>query len=308
MQSRCCRFHVLIFILAVIDFHSVAAVSGDAVVKLSGDISLVHFDSPDQIYLIDSTIEIPGGTSVTIPPGTVFLFQRGTSFIINGSFTVAGTSRDTVVFTSINDQRYYSSSTSPTPFDWQGITVTGSAEKVIFKHLYIKYAKLSIDAEPSTIALDTVYRSQTKSPYFIISGDQYKVKNDEIFVYNTTPRIDTLIMPPTTAPPEIPEPVAQPAEYWWKKKQVRYSLLGTGSGALLTLSGWAIGYFINYSDSVEAMKHYWDENERDFTYRRNEKKKALEAGKNIAYFKNASIVSGVIGAVLLSGFTLTFLY
>ena len=292
----------------VIGFHSGAAVSEDAVVTLSGDISLVHFDSPDQVYRVDSTIEIPAGTSVTIPPGTVFLFQRGTSFIINGSFTVAGTSSDTVVFTSVNDQRYYSSSTSPTPFDWQGITVTGSAEKVIFKHLYIKYAKLSIDAEPSTIALDTVYRSQTKSPYFIISGDQYKVKNDEIFVYNTTPRIDTVITSLKTPPPLISQPVTQLSEQWWKKKPVRFSLLGTGCGALLTISGCAIAYYMNHTDSIEAMENYWDENERDFTYRRNEKKRAREAGRNSAYFKNASIISGVIGTALLSGFTLTFLF
>lgn len=292
----------------VIGFHSAATVPGGAVVRLSGDISTVRFDSAKQIYLIDSTIEIPAGKSITIPPGTVFLFQKGTSFIINGSAIVAGTDSDTVVFTSINDQRYYSSSTSPTPFDWQGITVAGSAEKVIFKHLYIKYAKLSLHAEPSTIALDTVFRSQTKSPYFIIGGDQYKVKNDEMFVYNTSPHIDTVVTPLETPPPVISPSVTQPVNQWWKKKQVRYSLLGTGCGALITLSGCAIGFFISHSDSVEAIKNYWNENERDFTYRRNEKRRALEAGKKTAYFKDASIVSGIIGTALLSGFTLTFLF
>lgn len=280
----------------------------DTIVKLSGDISDVTFTNYKQIYHIDSTIEIPPGKSIAIPEGTIFLFNIGTAFIINGSCAITGTNTNVVIFTSINDSTYSSSSISPTPFDWDGITVHNSADSIFFKHLQIRYAELALNSADSTITLDSVSRSLTRQSYFQINEKQFKVKNDEFFSYHPLQQPDTTtkVVPPVPSLSLDKPPTEKP---WWKQKKVQWSLLGTGSAAILASGGSIIGYLVNHADSTEAWKNSHQTGLSLTENEYNEKKDLqYESGKRAFYFRHASIVGGIIGVVLLSGFTLTVVF
>ena len=266
---------------------------------LSGDISEVKFDSTGGRYLVASTIEIPSGKSVLIPAGTVFRFQIGAEFSINGSCTIAGTGNDTVVFTSINDPLYNKSSASASPFDWEGVTVSTGSPEIIMKHLLIKYSRNPLTATCTKIVLDSVYRTQTKTPFFRINGNQYKVRNYEPFIF------PVITLPDTTGIVQSPKPGIISL---MKRKNTRRVLLGGGAGALLVSGGSAIGYFVTRSRRDEALSHYQDNSIDDFNYRKDEKELAIDLDKRGQNLQLSAVVSGIVGVVLLSGFSITFLF
>lgn len=245
--------------------------SDDTIVTLSGDISDVQFDSNIQKYHIDSTVTIPAGKSIVIPEGTIFVFQIGTAFVIDGSCTIDGTATEKVVFTSINDSSYSSSSTEPTPFDWEGIMVNECADSLLIKKLLVKYAKLALNSNAKNITLDSLYQSQSKLPYILIDGNRYMVQNLGTFSYNTQKQIETTVV--QSSPSQL-----LPNEPWWKQKTVQYPLLAIGSSCILASGIYMIGGLVVTSKTK-------DDHANDL--------------------KKASIINGITGVLLLSGFTLT---
>jgi hypothetical protein len=275
---------------------------------LSGDISDVELNPSGGIYLVESSIEIPAGKSIQIPAGTVFRFQIGAEFSINGSCTITGTRNDTVIFTSINDHLYgnapvsndssgslYGSEpASATPFDWEGITVSGSSSGITMRHLLIKYSRNPFTSATSRIVLDSVYRAQTKTPFFMINNTQYNVEDNEAFVF---PRI--------TLPETVPDTSSIP---FFRRETVKRTFLISGAGALLLSGGFTIGSMIKDIKRNEAIDHYSDNSSSNFSYRRDEADHANKLESQKQKLGVSALVSGIVGAVLLSGFSVSFFF
>jgi Cutinase len=111
-----------------------AGVAPPPVKHVSGTLTEDTTWSPQDasVYIIDSTITIPQGITLTVNAGTVVKGQAGGLEVAGGSLVAQGTAAAPVVFTSIYDASAggaTATSQSPSPGAWAGITVydSGSA-------------------------------------------------------------------------------------------------------------------------------------------------------------------------------------
>lgn len=93
-------------------------------------------------YQILSNLVVDAGQSLTIEPGCTLLFDPGATFRLYGSLTATGQLGSQIRFTS--------SSVSPSPGDWQGLSFTGSSGNpaMLLDHVEIAYAVIGIQCEP----------------------------------------------------------------------------------------------------------------------------------------------------------------
>jgi hypothetical protein len=74
-------------------------------------------------YIVNCTLDVPSGDTLTIDPGVVMKFGSGDGFTVEGTLDAVGTSALSITLTSVNDNSVGGStgSGSPAAGDWDGI-------------------------------------------------------------------------------------------------------------------------------------------------------------------------------------------
>lgn len=87
------------------------------------------------IYVVNSDITIPAGSTLAIQPGTVIKFNGGYTLTANGALQSIGTAANPILFTSNNSQ--------PVPGSWVGISINSTSS--ILQNCKIEYASKAIE-------------------------------------------------------------------------------------------------------------------------------------------------------------------
>ena len=90
------------------------AASSDAATNVSGDIATATWTATGSPYVVQDSIRVPAGDTLTIGPGVDVLFEADVPFIVEGSIHVEGTPTDSVRFLPSGEGW------------WKGIVVTSS--------------------------------------------------------------------------------------------------------------------------------------------------------------------------------------
>lgn len=295
----------------------VFACTGNATppVKLTGDISTIIFDTMQNYYRVDGDIEIPSGKNVLIPAGTVLLFNFDVVFRINGSCTIDGTTNKPVVLSSLNDTLFTKTAAAPSsPFDWKGIIIGETAKTVTFRNVQLKYAEHPLESVCPDLVLDRVYRIKTNDDFFILNGQKYYTTGNEPF-YSPQPRSiptsDSTAVPSAHTVkviPKKPQTETKKNARWWQRKPVRWSIGATGGAALLSSGGCIIGYFVNQNIYNNERDIANPESDVSISRKRDAVENYRQARENMSNCLPIAIVSGIAGAVLMTGFGLTFYF
>jgi hypothetical protein len=155
-------------------FVFLVALIADARTSLSGEIGDVTFIKDGNPYIVDSNLTVLRNKTVTIEEGCIFLFKQFAGIEVNGNLVVNGTSESPVVFVSINDSGYNAESTQqPNPFDWNGILLSDSAQKVVLSHFILKHSVYGL----KSLVKDIVIKSGTFS-----QNGQYNFALNEVLM------------------------------------------------------------------------------------------------------------------------------
>jgi hypothetical protein len=138
-----------------------AVPSNAPVVHVSGSLTSNTTWSPGQAsaYIIDGSLDVPAGVTLTIAPGTVLKALHGynlcggyyqCSLSVEGTLNAVGTAAQPITFTSINDNSVGgdTGTGSPASGDWNGI-YTGDSGSVNIQFTTITYAVNAVSAVTS---------------------------------------------------------------------------------------------------------------------------------------------------------------
>jgi len=287
--------------------------------RISGDITSVEFDAVQKYYIAESDIEIPEGKTVVIPGGVVICFRPGTTFRINGQCTINGSETSRAVLTSMNDSLYCSSPNAPGPYDWNGVEIVGSAQNVTFNYTDIKYAQTPLLFNAQTLTLKQIRRLNTASPFFIINEQQIKIPQDSTIdleypqstpatpppVVANTPESDTN----STTLPSPSKPILPPApkpSTGILKRTARWSLLGTGSAAVISTGTTLIISHLEHKKADDFYKEYLTSTAKENGSELYDN--YLKKDESSNSLKLTSLVTGIASALLFAGFGLTFYF
>jgi hypothetical protein len=103
---------------------------------LVGTLQDVTFEKQGNPYIVRGNITIPADVHVTIREGCVFQFEASGGIIVDGTFDVAGTREEPVIFTS--------RTVSSRPVEWKGIYISGRADTVKLVNYVLEYASQGI--------------------------------------------------------------------------------------------------------------------------------------------------------------------
>ncbi len=148
---------------------------------------------PDRgAIVVDGTLTIASGVTLTIEAGTVVKFTSGGAIIAAGRLDVRGTAAQPVVFTSIRDDTAGGDTngdgddTTPAPGDWTGFIVRGTGYARL-ENFEIRYATTAINADYSYAQADLlggILRDSSKfgiytyKPYVEITGENLAIVNN----------------------------------------------------------------------------------------------------------------------------------
>jgi hypothetical protein len=99
------------------------------------------------VYIVDCSIDIPAGVTLSLDPGTIVKAGGGAKFTVEGSLDGLGTSADPVVLTSVKDSSVGGATGvgSPAAGDWGGIAVSGVGS-VDLEYATIAYAQTALSS------------------------------------------------------------------------------------------------------------------------------------------------------------------
>ncbi len=168
--------------------------------QINEDTTLTKEDGP---YVINSSVTIADGVTLTIEPGTIMKFGNGAALIIRGDLNFSGTEENPVVFTSIYDDHYGGdtngdgNATTPDAGDWQGIQFYDDDGNSILQYAKIQYASQSIYIKNSSpiISYIQITKSATEGIYVYSGSPEFsnllieESGNYGIYVYGGTSNI-----------------------------------------------------------------------------------------------------------------------
>ncbi len=114
----------------------------NAAERISGEVSGVLQRGE---YVIDGTLYVPEGETLRITPGTQLYFEQFSGITVFGILHCDGEAENTILLTSINEKPAREESTSPEPFDWNGIEITTQAEFVSIAYTKIRHSTFGIN-------------------------------------------------------------------------------------------------------------------------------------------------------------------
>jgi len=133
------------YFIAVVGFNSSGVFNADVVTvpwsdPYAGIISedLTIGDGEQKEIEIFQFMTVTSGATLTVMPGTSlkFISQAGIE-VQSGALLIQGTALDPVILTSANDR----DGMTPSPGDWNGITIGSDGSSSILNHVFIKYGK-----------------------------------------------------------------------------------------------------------------------------------------------------------------------
>jgi hypothetical protein len=122
---------------------------------LSGTIAEDTTWSPHQVYVLDSSLTVPAGVTLTIEAGTVIKYQRLASLNVAGSLVVAGTAAAPVVFTSLKDDSAGGdtngdgTATKAAARDWDGLVASGSGATLRLDGAEVRFSGVGVSGSNS---------------------------------------------------------------------------------------------------------------------------------------------------------------
>lgn len=141
---------------------------------VTGDIVVDTIWSPaGSPYWIETNVTVPAGIELVVLAGTEIRFNGSYRLYVDGRILVQGTAMDPVLFTS--------NSSTPSPWDWGGLSIFGECH---VNHANISYAVRGIYVASSynTINESSFYRNE--DALFITTGFRNLVRNNTLY-FNT---------------------------------------------------------------------------------------------------------------------------
>ncbi len=145
----------------------IAAAPNPNTIYVSGElVGSVNWTRPS-LYVVQSTVTIPSGSTLQIHPGTIIKFASGQGLSVQGTLTSVGTLTEPIVFTSAKDDSSGGdtngdgTATSPAPGDWNQILLSDGS---MLDHTLVRFGASNFNASAiqttnSPIANSTVERS-----------------------------------------------------------------------------------------------------------------------------------------------------
>ncbi len=144
-------------------------------------------------YVIDGTLTMSQGATLTVDPGVVLKFSSGSGLTINGALHAAGTSEKPIVFTSVKDDIYggdtngdgYAS--SPSNGDWNGIyfTIQANGSSCILDHVIVRYGGATgngaVYSDRTNFAIQNSVISNSSTNGVRAYSANLTLSNDQIF-------------------------------------------------------------------------------------------------------------------------------
>jgi uncharacterized membrane protein YiaA len=268
---------------------------------LQGEISSQSIDSTGNPYIIEKTIIIPQGKQIVIKEGCVFLFKNYSGIKVLGNLFVKGTPGKNVIFTSINDSLFNKKSEQAAkPFDWNGIIVDKGADTVKMDNFRLFYSSYGIKSLNDKIALKCAIFGRNGQYNFVISDKMQDVKDNEPFSFNVL--IDKSVDSTRAVKPVGYDKGSE--TIYTTRNIIRYSSLVVGVvGAVI-----GVVYAVKASNTNETL------NDKGYFYAQAQiQQKPVDVLWDDMHKKWESEtmsrnISIGVGAVGLTGFSLTFLF
>jgi hypothetical protein len=267
---------------------------------ISGDIRTATLDATGNPYIIDQDIVVPVGKRLTIKEGCVLLFKGFTGINVFGQLTVSGTTKQAVIFTSINDGDFNTKSEQlPNPFDWNGILIARESTGSSLQNFQLRYSVYGIKSQNPNVTIQGGIFRQNGQFHFTINDKIQYVQDNLSYSYKGTEggadassnavKESQGNAAASAASSEAKQPVSNSKLVW------RYASLGVGVVGIVAGTVCLIQRNKALSDrdnrNVTTSSTMWD----DLNSRAN----GLTAG---------TIISYALGAIGLTGFTLTFVF
>ena len=122
----------------------------DVTVAYSGTLSADDTLTPEHgPILIDGTLTIPSGVTLTIEPGSILKFKNSAGLNVQGTLLAQGTAENRIVFTSAMDDNHGGDTngdgpaTVPSPGDWQGVMVNGGDATIRMSSIFAATSGIS---------------------------------------------------------------------------------------------------------------------------------------------------------------------
>jgi hypothetical protein len=272
---------------------------------ISGDIRTATLDATGNPYIVDQDVVVPAGKHLTIKEGCVLLFKGFTGINVFGQLTVAGTAKQPVVFTSINDGDFNAKSEQlPNPFDWNGILIARESNGTSLQNFQLRYSVYGIKSQNPGVTIQSGIFRQNGQFHFTINDKIQYVQDNISFSYTGS---ETGAAPSPNAGKEsesqassssVSSGTKQPASN--TKKIIRFTSLGVGAIGIVVGTVFIAQYVSTFNEL-----NNWEANhpklsnsqaEYDATVKKN---RSQQIGAWVGYGL------GVIG---LTGFTLTFVF
>jgi hypothetical protein len=273
---------------------------------ISGDIRTAALDATGNPYIVDQDIVVPAGKHLTIKEGCVLLFKGFTGINVFGQLTVAGTAKQPVVFTSINDGDFNTKSEQlPNPFDWNGILVARESNATNLQNFQLRYSVYGIKSQNPGVKIQSGIFRQNGQFHFTINDKIQYVQDNISFSYSG--------IEPSTAPSATntgkesesntssssvssgtKEPVSN------TKLILRYTSLGVS----------VVGIVAGTVCLIQRNKAVTERDDPNFALQHSSHPKddfdALTRKAN--GYGAGAVLSYILGVIGLTGFTLTFVF
>lgn len=260
---------------------------------ITGSITDMTFESGGNPFIVEQDIMIPEGKKVVINSGCVFLFKPFTGLSVHGHLVVEGTQEAPVMFTSINDGEFNAQSEQlANPFDWNGILVSRESGTVIIQNFSLRFSVYGIKSQNLNIQIENGLFRQNGQFHFTIN-DKIQFVQDNI-PYSYSGSGDAVTGKPVKNLSSTTNKQAKKSSST-SIKIFRYSSLGIGvigTASSAIFGALSMDSYSRWSDTTDA------------SYSINYKKNEERFKSNLA----ASIVTGVIGILGLTGFGISFAF